>query len=288
MGKIVLAMVICLAIYAASVWNYRRFMPRARVLGAKKYKIRKQDISFEANGRHIFAEVIWPEGIAEKIPAVICSHGYGSSYKLCEKMIGKSLAMSGYAAICFDFCGGSRRTKSDWDMSKMTIFTEKEDLLAVIDRVKTLGKVDPKHIYLLGESQGGMVSAITAAERSEDVRAMVLYYPAFCIPEDAHKKFRNKEEIPEKTEAFGLEISRNYYASVWDFDVFSYISEYKNPVLILHGDKDTVVDISYGKRGADSYTSGMFVRYPGEIHGFYAKGKQQAAKQSYTFFEQEK
>ena len=198
-------------------------------------------------------------------------------------MIGKSLAMSGYAAICFDFCGGSRKTKSDWDMTKMTIFTEKEDLLAVIDRVKKLDKVDQEHIYLLGESQGGMVSAITVMERSKDIRAMVLYYPAFCIPEDAHKKFGNKEEIPQKTEAFGLEIGRKYYADVWGFDVFSYIGDYKKPVLILHGDKDTVVDISYGKRGADSYMNGTFVKYSGEIHGFYAKGKQQAAKQSYIF-----
>lgn len=94
----------------------------------------------------------------------------------------------------------------------------------------------------------GMVSGITAVERIDDLKAMILYYPVFCISEDAHKKFAK-------------------------------------PVFIVHGDKDAMVDVSYGKRAAEAYPNAEFEILPGEIHGFYGKGKIKAAESSYRFLE---
>lgn len=39
MGKTVFVMAICLVIYVVSVWNYRRFMLRARSFGEKNIKL---------------------------------------------------------------------------------------------------------------------------------------------------------------------------------------------------------------------------------------------------------
>ena len=43
--------------------------------------------------------------------------------------------------------------------------------------------MNPSRIYLLGSSQGGLVSALLADECPEDFAGMVLFYPAFNIPE---------------------------------------------------------------------------------------------------------
>lgn len=49
--------------------------------------------------------------------------------------MGKCFAMSGFAVYCFDFCGGS--------ILGMSIFTERDDLDAVIDHIRALDCVDP-------------------------------------------------------------------------------------------------------------------------------------------------
>lgn len=285
MKTFIIIFMIVILFTAVSVWNYRRFMPKPIPLGSKKYKVVTRLITIPVNGKNIYGELLLPEGISGKLPTVICSHGYGSSYKLCKLTIGKGLAMSGYAAYCFDFYGGSKKSKSGGSMLEMSIMTEKEELLAVIDYIKKLDVVDAENLYLFGESQGGMVSGITAVDRTADLKAMVLYYPAFCIPDDAHKKFADKEVIPEQTEAFNLPISRKYYLDAWDLDVFSYIPAFEKPVFIIHGDADTVVDVSYGRRAADVYKNAEYVELPGEIHGFMGKGKKEAAKLTYQFLE---
>ena len=267
----------------ASYFNYRRFMPAARPLNDRHDKVTVTPCYIEANGRSIYGELLTPAGSKEKLPVVICSHGFGSHYSLTKAMVGKPFAMSGCAAFCFDFCGGAPRNKSSGHFHDMTIFTEKEDLLAVIDYVKSLPQIDPKRLYLLGESQGGIVSAITAPKRAENIRAMVLYYPAFCIPFDAREKYPSKDAIADEVESFNLKIGGEYYRSVYDFDVYQTIRAYTGPVLILHGGKDAVVPLKYGEMGAETYQNCELHILPGEPHGWTGKGKRAAAEMSFAF-----
>lgn len=58
--------------------------------------------------------------------------------------------------------------------------------------------VDTDHIFLLGASQGGMVSAITAAEHTKEIRGLMLLYPAFVLVDDAKERFQSVDEIPEQ------------------------------------------------------------------------------------------
>ena len=280
-GLLITVLVLLLGI--VSYMNYRRFMPAARPLNEKNYTVGTKVCRIEKNGKSIYGELLIPKGAEGKLPVVICSHGYGSHYSLTKAMIGKPLAISGWAAFCFDFCGGAPKNKSSGKFHDMTIFAEKEDLLTVIDYVKELPEIDPDRIFLLGESQGGMVSAITAPERAEDIRAMVLYYPAFCIPDDARRKYPVREDIPEEVEAFNLKIGGNYYRSAYDFDVFGEIKKYTGPVMILHGDKDEMVPHRYGVMGSEAYDNCEFHTLPGEIHGWTGKGKRKAAEMSYAF-----
>ena len=282
---IIICVLILLAVF--SLWNYRRFMPALKSYGEPKYKVTKKVVHIKANGRTIYGEILLPEGKDGPIPTVICSHGFGSSYKLCESMAGMPLASQGYAAVCCDFCGGSKKTKSDLTMMDMSVITEKEDLLAIIDYVKKQDFVDTDNLFLLGESQGGCVSGITAPDRKDDLKAMVLYYPAFCVPDMAHERFDSKEEITEKSDAFKLEISGKYYADVWDMDIYETIAAFDKPVLIMHGDKDEMVPHEYGKRAAAAYPDATFITFPGEVHGWTGKGKIKAFKESLKFLNEQ-
>lgn len=73
---------------------------------------------------------------------------------------------------------------------EVSIFTERDDLNAAIEHVKTIDVMDRENLFLLGESQGGCVVGITEPRHRDDVRAMVQYDPAFCNPDDARKQFR--------------------------------------------------------------------------------------------------
>ncbi len=96
------------------------------------------------------------------------------------------LADMGFLAVTFDFCGGGIISRSDGRSQDMTVLTEKADLLAVIEGVKT--QFSPKGITLLGCSQGGFVSGLLAAELGkEKIERLILFYPAVCIPDDARK-----------------------------------------------------------------------------------------------------
>lgn len=264
--------------------NYRRFVYKPEALGERAYKVSARSLSVRTGDHTLCGELLLPQGISGKLPTVIVSHGLNSSGLNAQRLVGRSLAMSGFAVYCFDFYGGSRRSKSVGEMWEMSVFTEKDDLNAVIGHIKTLDSTDPERLFLLGESQGGFVTAIAAAEHPE-IRAVIEYYPAFCIPEDARKRHGSKENIPERENFGGSILGRSYSESVWEYDVYGVIPAYKGPVLILHGDKDKAVDISYGQRAAEAYEHAEFVCLPGEIHGFTGEGREKAARLSYEFLQ---
>lgn len=264
--------------------NYRRFFAKARAYGDRKYAFETKDLTIDTGKHTLFGQILLPNGISGKLPTVIVSHGLNSNGRNAQGLVGKSLAMSGFAVYCFDFYGGSIRSASSGDMRDMTVFTEREDLNAVIAKIRTLDSTDTDNLFLLGESQGGFVTGITAAEHPE-IKAVIEYYPAFCIPEDARKRYLTKEDIPERVQLGSSLLGRAYSESVWNYNVFDVISAYKGPVLIVHGDHDRIVDISYGRRAAKVYEHAEFVMLPGEIHGFTAGGRDKAAQLTYDFLQ---
>lgn len=273
------------ALGAISYINYRRFIPKPQALGDKKYKVSTQVLTIPAGDHTLYGELLMPQGIEGKLPTVICSHGLGSNGKNVKNMVGMSLAMSGFAVCCFDFYGGSLRSKSGGKMWEMSVFTEQADLNAVIDHIKALCTTATDRLFLLGESQGGFVTAITAAQRPQEFRAVIEYYPAFCIPDDAKARHGSVENIPEQENFGGSLLGRIYSENVMDYDVYQVIPAYTGPVLIIHGDNDKAVNISYGQMAAEVYEHAEFVCLPGEVHGFTGQGRKTAAHLSYDFLQ---
>lgn len=247
--------------------------------------MKTEPLSFTVAGRRVYGELLLPENAKGPLPAAIISHGFGSDHERTEELIGRSLAMSGYAVYCFDFCGGGEASKSSGSMSDMSVLTEKEELLGVMDQLWQMNIVDRNRFYLIGASQGGLVSALSAEERPEMVKALVLYYPAFCIPADAHRRFHSLKDVPEKIETMGHKIGRKYYEDVWDMDVYAGMAGFNAPVLIVHGGEDEIVDVSYSEKAAKCYPNAHLEVLEGEGHGFYAEGKERAAAIVFDFLE---
>lgn len=121
----------------------------------------------------------------EKLPIAIVCHGFMANQQTVRQYA-RVLAKIGYCAYCFDFCGGSVPPlgRSDGATTDMTVLTEVQDLEAVIRYAQSLPYTSDT-LLLMGCSQGGMVSALTAAKHPDAVDRLVLFYPAFCIPDDA-------------------------------------------------------------------------------------------------------
>ena len=49
--------------------------------------------------------------------------------------------------------------------------------------------VDSDQLFIQGESQGGFVGAYVAAQIPEKIKGLILWYPAFVIPDDAKRRF---------------------------------------------------------------------------------------------------
>ena len=211
------------------------------------------------------------------MPAVIFSHGFGGSYRAGASYAEK-LAQNGYVVYCFDFCGGSPESRSDGSTLEMSVFTEQADLEAVITRVKGLDYVDSDNLFLIGTSQGGAVSALTAAAHPEDIRGMVLLYPAFILSERANQMFQSTEEIPDSLYFMWMDVGRAYFEPLIGYDIYEHITSYDRDVLLIHGSEDSVVPLSFSQRALEIYPSAELKIIEGGGHGFYGEDAQKATE----------
>lgn len=189
---------------------------------------------------------------------------------------------------CFDFCGGSPDSRSSGSTLDMSVFTEQKDLEAVLRKIKKQSYVDRKNIFLFGTSQGGVVSAITAAEHKKEIRGLILFYPAFVLVDEAKKKYTRTDEIPEQTFYLWMDVGKTYFKDLLDYDVYAQIRKYKRNVLIVHGDADDIVPISYSRKAVKTYASAALKVIKRAGHGFDGKDEDRAIRYMLSYLEKQK
>ena len=221
------------------------------------FSVEREGFSCERDGLTIKGTVFLPKGKTD-CPIAVISHGFMAN-QMFSQIHAQNLAKMGYAAFCFDFCGGTLVGSSDGDSTDMSVLTEAEDLKAVIEFAKSQSYTDENELILLGCSQGGFVSAIVAAEMKEEVDALILLYPALCIPDDARSgemmfaKF-DPQNVPETFWCGPMKLGRRYVTDVIEMDPYEIINQYTGKVLIIHGNQDETVDISYALRAVETYS----------------------------------
>ena len=258
---------------------------------ARKEKVLVKELVIDeliitTDNKTIYGKIYMPQEEG-KYPAVILSHGYnGSSSDFAKEC--EYFAENGYVAYAYDFCGGSTCSKSSGDTKDMTLFTEKNDLLAVYEYITLMDNVDPEQVFLFGASQGGMVSALVAEELKEKVTAMILYYPAFCIADDWRAKYPSIDNVPEAIDFWGMTLGRDFVRSIHDFYVFDTIGKYSGEVLIIYGENDPIVALGYMEKAKKVYKNAQLIVLENEAHGFSPQAGKYAMEKSLEFMMKQK
>ncbi|MDE6373606.1 MAG: lysophospholipase [Clostridia bacterium] len=211
---------------------------------------------------------------------VIISHGFLANQRHVKKYA-TGLAEAGYVVFTFDFCGGGLMSKSDGKFSETSIATEKEDLKAVTEYVENLNYINSEKLILIGESQGGLVSCLVAAEYGERVEKLILLYPALCIPDDAKKGkmlFMRFEpsDVDGTLKCKLFRFSPDYPKSALNLNVGEELARITADTLIIHGERDKIVNVGYAERAKTLVDNCKLEILQGAGHGFNAKQSRKA------------
>lgn len=235
------------------------------------------------DGLTILGMQYFPDDFDEsrKYAVVIVSHGFtGNHTDMAEYC--KAFAGEGYVAVSFSFCGGGVSAEragiqSEGRTADMTITTEVEDLLAVKNFVTGQSFVDKENLILAGGSQGGFVSGLAAARCGNEIKKLIMIYPALCIPDHARRgclggSSYDPDNVPEIIDCGVTILGKKMHEDVAARDPYLELSAYQGPVLILQGLADEIVDYSYAVRAKENYKEGQcrlqLIRDAG--HGFDA------------------
>lgn len=239
----------------------------------------------ERDGYHISGELYLPDDAKGRYPIVIMAHGFGGSRE-GTRPYAELLVREGIGCYIFDFCGGGLLSKSDGKMTDMSVLTESDDIQAVIENIRKAPFADRKNIFLMGESQGGVASTIAASKAPKEIRAMVLLYPAYVLFDDAKNKYPHKDMIEDISMVFGLPVGRKYYEDAFSLDISDCMKKYDRNVLILHGNIDQVVPMSYSLDARKKFPAAKIIQITDAGHVFYGKEVVKAGKEMISFIQE--
>ena len=238
-----------------------------------------------ANGeRNIYGIISKPRHTGRKQPVAIISHGFNGTHHYGRNYF-ETLNALGYQVYAFDFPCGPIHSRSDSTTMNMSVMDEKSDVKAIVHYFRQQPDVDPDGIVLIGESQGGFVTALAAAEIPDRVRAVVLVYPALCIPDNWRERYPEVAEIPDTTRLWDVPMGRRFFLELRDIDVFKTIGKYQGPVLIVQGDRDAVVRMEDSRRAVETYSNARLSVIPGAGHGFQPGEQARSLREIKTFLE---
>lgn len=223
----------------------------------------------QKNGKSIYGVISLPhrEGKGGSPGIAIISHGFNGIHHFGKDYF-KTLNDLGYAVYTFDFPCGSVNSQSDNNTMEMSVSDEKNALKEIVAYFQRQKDIDKNKIVLIGESQGGLVSALAASELKKQVSNLVLIYPALCIPDNWNERYPRVEDIPEVSEIWGVKLGKKFMMDIRNMKPFETIGNYKGNVLIVHGTDDKVVPIDYSGRAQKTYQNATLKIIDKAGHGF--------------------
>ena len=237
-------------------------------LPQKKYQVLEQDWNINQDGVNIYGRLYLPQNLPGKKKAVILSHGLAGNYRDVTKYA-QYLAGRGYVAYAFDYPGGAKNGCSTGvGQLNMSIFTEEQNLKTVLNAVRYRSDVDRNQVSLLGESQGGAVSAMLASKYPKEVKSLILLYPAFSITDYAQAAFKSINRVPDTLNLFGFTVGKNYFAKLFNYDLLKSATKYNGPVLIMHGTDDIIVPETYSEKANKKFKHSKLYIFKHAGHDF--------------------
>ena len=219
--------------------------PHVEVKTDGTYTVKEYD--FDSNGKDIYARAFVPD-VSGRVPLVIFSHGLGADARH-EEEVQKTLAKAGIAVFSLEFAGGSSSAApmSEGLTTEMSVLTEVQNLKDAIRIASGMEYADPQKIYLMGSSQGGLVTALTAEDLT-NIAGLFLFYPAFSLPDDIRSSFPKLDEVPETFNLLGTKIGKKYITDIYDMDPYANLEKLAMPVHIYHGKDDNIVPLTASQK----------------------------------------
>ena len=130
-------------------------------------------VECESRGLTLRGMLHVPDQRPGKVPFVILFHGFcddRNEINFVHTELSRRLCERGIASVRFDFAGSG---DSDGRFEDMTVSSEVEDGLAILDYVKSLDFVDQSRIAIHGLSMGGCVASTNSIPLPLDIAAVV-------------------------------------------------------------------------------------------------------------------
>ncbi|MBN2594835.1 MAG: alpha/beta fold hydrolase [Sedimentisphaerales bacterium] len=149
----------------------------------KPYPYIEEEVAYENQSAnvHIAGSLTLPNGKGP-FPAVLLIAGSGAldrdetiSYHKPFLVLADHLTRQGIAVLRVDKRGVGKSTgeKPPGDYTNTTLMDLADDVFAGVEYLKSRQEIDPKHIGLLGHSEGGVIGPVVAS-RSSDVAFLVM------------------------------------------------------------------------------------------------------------------
>lgn len=215
-----------------------------------------EEFYISSDGIKLHAKLQKPEGLG-KYPMVIIVHGLTGNME--EEHIvaaAETFCEMGCAALRVEMYGHG---KSEGPFEDHTLFKWANNILDVVKYAKTLD--DVTDLYLCGHSQGGLLTIMAGGLMPDIFKAIIPMSPAVNIPVAVREgnffgQIIDFNDLKDSFDFFGNTLNADYMRVARMIDADDYIDRYHKPVLIIHGDQDEAVPISYGKACADRYEQG--------------------------------
>ena len=200
-------------------------------------------LKYQSGARSYSGNLFRPAG-SGPFPAMLVLH---SSIGLTdhELVYGRWLADQGYVALATDYFAPVGVTPATFDLKTFQADAAREDLARAVDCLRSLAYVDKTRVGAVGFSMGGYFAL--ALGTREDVRAVIAYYPGVCDPPADE-------------------------ACLARYSMATVAAQMRAPVLLLHGDADTVVPFALSRATQEILVgagkSSQLVPYVRVGHGF--------------------
>ena len=182
-------------------------------------------------------------------PGIVFVHGLKSDMNGLKALSIEKYAKKNYLSFLrFDFRGNG---KSDGKFEDFSISEWKDDLILIIDKLTKGPQI------LIGSSLGGWLMILAAKARSKKIVGLIglAAAPDFGKALFENLNTKNKKEIKQKglTKYIGSSgtshiLTNNFFVHAEKNNILHKSFEFKKPIILFHGTKDSVVDINIPKK----------------------------------------
>ncbi|WP_321965516.1 alpha/beta hydrolase family protein [Burkholderia cenocepacia] len=226
-------------------------------VAASGYAVEKA-VSFTVDGQKISGTLELPDNV-QTAPILLMLHGFTASrnewassavkeglFARCAKVLSKK----GVASLRIDFRGSGQ---SEGKFEDMTVDNEIKDALAALDFLSSRHDIDGQRISLVGMSLGGAVATAVASRTTHPLKSVVLWNPGINLPaaftsiygEDVMRAGLDSGDqalsVTMKGGGKTVKLKSAFFKSLYTTVPAAEIENYRGPLLLAVGTKDTIV-----------------------------------------------